>query len=111
RRATTRRPATRAAKRGPPMPALPAMAAFIPGFELVGWDGVMVPDGTPPDIVARLNGAFNAVLAEPQVRAELDKGGLATVGGTPEEFARPFRPVPQPFPHLPPPPRLPPPRS
>src|SRR5262249_39432605 len=79
--------ATTAAKPGPPMPALPAMAAFIPGFELVGWDGVMVPNGTPPDIVARLNGAFNAVLAEPQVRAELDKGGLATVGGTPEEFA------------------------
>jgi tripartite-type tricarboxylate transporter receptor subunit TctC len=80
--------ATTAPARGAPMPALPAMAEFIPGFELLGWDGVMVPNGTPPDIVARLNGAINAVLAQPQVRAELEKGGLVTVGGTPEDFAR-----------------------
>ena len=70
------------------MPALPTIAEFIPGFELVGWDGVMVPNGTPPDIVARLNREINAVLARTDVRAELDKGGLATVGGTPEDFAR-----------------------
>ena len=80
--------ATTAAKPGPPMPALPAMAGFIPGFELVGWDGVMVPNGTPPDIVARLNREINAVLAMPHVRAELEKGGLVTVGGTPEDFGR-----------------------
>jgi tripartite-type tricarboxylate transporter receptor subunit TctC len=70
------------------MPALPAMAEFIPGFELAGWDGVMVPNGTPPDIVARLNREMNAVLALPEVRADLEKGGLATVGGTPDDFAR-----------------------
>jgi tripartite-type tricarboxylate transporter receptor subunit TctC len=80
--------ATTAAKPGPPMPALPAMAEFIPGFELSGWDGVMVPAGTPPDVVARLNRAINDVLAMPQVRAELEKGGLVTVGGTPEDFAQ-----------------------
>lgn len=89
--------ATTAAKPGPPMPALPAMTEFIPGFELVGWDGVMVPNGTPPDIVARLNREINAVLALPQVRAELDKGGLATVGGTPEDFARRLQAVQEKF--------------
>jgi tripartite-type tricarboxylate transporter receptor subunit TctC len=89
--------ATTAATPGPPMPALPAMAAFIPGFELLGWDGVMVPNGTPPDIVARLNREINAVLARPDVRAELEKGGLVTVGGTPEEFARRLQAVQESF--------------
>jgi tripartite-type tricarboxylate transporter receptor subunit TctC len=79
--------ATTAAQPGPPMPTLPAVAAFLPGFELVGWDGVMVPNGTAPDIVARLNREMNAVLARPDVRAELEKGGLVTVGGTPDAFA------------------------
>ena len=79
--------ATTAATRGPPMPALPAIAEHIQNFELLGWDGVMVPNGTPPDIVARLNRAINEVLAMPQVRGELEKGGLVSVGGTPEEFA------------------------
>jgi tripartite-type tricarboxylate transporter receptor subunit TctC len=89
--------ATTAQKRGAPMPALPAMAEFIPGFELVGWDGVMVPNGTPPDVVARLNREINAVLARPDVRAELEKGGLVTVGGTPEDFARRLQAVQQTF--------------
>ena len=89
--------ATTAPKPGPPMPALPAMAAFIPGFELLGWDGVMVPNGTPPDIVARLNRAINDVLARPDVRAELEKGGLVTVGGSPEEFARRLQTVQETF--------------
>jgi len=90
--------ATTAAKRGSnPMPQLPAMAEFIPGFELEGWDGVMVPRGTPPDIIGRLNKAMNAVLNMPDVRAELEKGGLDTVGGTPDEFSLRLRTVQQSF--------------
>ncbi len=85
--------ATTARRRGAPMPTLPAMTEFIPGFELAGWDGVMVPNGTPPDIVQRLNREMNAVLALPEVRAALEKGGLATVGGSPDEFARRLRTV------------------
>lgn len=81
--------ATTAPKRGfAPMPELPAMAEFIPGFELEGWDGVMVPHGSPPDVVDRLNKAMNTALNMPDVRAELEKGGLETIGGTPDDFAR-----------------------
>ena len=92
--------ATTARQRGAPMPALPAMAEVIPGFELLGWDGVMVPNGTPPDIVARLNRAINDVLARPDVRAELEKGGLVTMGGTPEEFAQRLQAVQATFRHV-----------
>jgi tripartite-type tricarboxylate transporter receptor subunit TctC len=90
--------ATTAPKRGgAPMPELPAIAEFIPGFELAGWDGVMVPNGTPREIIARLNKEMNTVLAMPDVRAELTKGGLVPVGGTPEELASRLRSVQETF--------------
>lgn len=90
--------ATTAPKRGSaPMPELPAIAEFIPGFELEGWDGVMVPRGTPRDVIDRLNKAMNAALNLPDVRAELQKGGLDTIGGTPDEFALRLRTVQQTF--------------
>jgi len=90
--------ATTAPKRGSaPMPELPAIAEFIPGFELEGWDGVMVPRGTPRDVIDRLNKAMNAALNLPDVRAKLQKGGLDTIGGTPDEFALRLRTVQQTF--------------
>ena len=79
------------------MPELPAIAEFIPGFELEGWDGVMVPRGTPRDVIDRLNKAMNAALNLPDVRAKLQKGGLDTIGGTPDEFALRLRTVQQTF--------------
>ena len=39
-----------------------------------------------PDVVRRLNDAFNKVMALPDVRAKLVGGGLDPVGGTPEAF-------------------------
>ena len=93
--------ATTAPKRGAnPMPELPAMAEFISGFELEGWDGVMVPRGTPPDVIARLNQAMNTALNMPDVRAELEKGGLDTIGGAPDDFALRLRTVQQTFKHV-----------
>ena len=90
--------ATKAPKRGSaPMPELPAIAEFIPGFELEGWDGVMVPRGTPRDVIDRLNKEMNAALNLPDVRAKLQKGGLDTIGGTPDEFALRLRTVQQTF--------------
>jgi tripartite-type tricarboxylate transporter receptor subunit TctC len=80
--------ATTGLKRGSlPFPQLPTVAETIPDFELLGWDGVMVPRGTPPDIVMRINREMNAVLGEPDVQKMLREGGLEAVGGTPEEFA------------------------
>jgi tripartite-type tricarboxylate transporter receptor subunit TctC len=42
----------------------------------------------PPDVVKRLNDAFNKVMAMPVVREKLIGGGLEAVGGTPEQFGR-----------------------
>ena len=50
------------------------------------WQGLVGPAGMPPDVVKRLNEAFNKVMAMPAVREKLVGGGLEPVGGTPEQF-------------------------
>jgi len=66
---------------------VPPIAETIPGFDLVGWQGIMVTRDTPRNIVLKLNAAFNKVLAEDEVKAFLRKGNLEVAGGTPEDFA------------------------
>ena len=53
------------------LPGVPAMAEFLPGYEAFGWIGFGAPKGTPPAIIATLNKAFNAALADPNVKARL----------------------------------------
>ena len=50
--------------------------------------GLVGPAGMAPDVVQRLNDAFNKVMAMPAVREKLLGGGLDPVGGTPEQFGR-----------------------
>jgi tripartite-type tricarboxylate transporter receptor subunit TctC len=67
---------------------LPPMAEFIPGFELIGWQGIMAPRGMPEDIVARYNKAFNEILAEDDVRKFFANGSLQVAGGPPDVLAK-----------------------
>jgi len=86
--------ATTALKRGSlPFPELPTISEVLPGFEILGWSGVSVPAGTPPDVVARLNREMNAVLKLPEISARLKSDGLAPIGGSPEEFAQRLKAV------------------
>jgi len=66
---------------------LPLISETIPGFEIVGWQGIMAPRGTPRAIILKLNEAFNAVLADDEVKDFLRNANLDSVGGTPEAFA------------------------
>jgi tripartite-type tricarboxylate transporter receptor subunit TctC len=47
---------------------------------------MLVPAGTPKDIVARLHGELTKSLADPEVRGKLSAQGFDLVGSTPEEF-------------------------
>ncbi len=68
-------------------PDLPTIAeAGYPGFELQGWNGLMVPAGTPPAIVAKLNAEINAVLKRPDIVQKMQGLGFELIGGTPEQF-------------------------
>jgi tripartite-type tricarboxylate transporter receptor subunit TctC len=75
-------------KRSPNAPELPTIAeSGVAGFDATAWQGLVGPAGLPPDVVKRLNDAFNKAMAMPAVREKLLGGGLEPVGGTPEQFA------------------------
>lgn len=79
--------AVASAKRLQSMPDVPTIAESVPGVEMAVWHGVVVPAGTPPAIVKRLNSAFNTVLKQPDVQRRLEASGAFAVGSTPEDFA------------------------
>ena len=80
------------AKRVPAYSELPTVAeAGVPGFEVTAWGGVIMPNGVPKAIVARLNAEVNKALALPHVREKLTSLGSEVVGGTPEAFAEHIR--------------------
>ncbi len=62
------------------------MEQGVPDFIVGTFTGVMVPAGTPPGIVAKLNGAINAVLANEETRTTLENLGSSVRPGTAEEF-------------------------
>ena len=73
-------------QRSPMFPDMPTVAeSGIKGFELVVWYTLLAPTGTPKDVVAKLNGALNAVLNEKQTRDKLAELSIKPAGGTPEE--------------------------
>jgi tripartite-type tricarboxylate transporter receptor subunit TctC len=75
-------------ERSPLEPALPTMAASgVPGYEVVGWQGLFAVAGTPREIVARLQAEVAKVLRLPEVRERLSGLGADGVGSSPEEFA------------------------
>ena len=60
--------------------------AGYPSFDVALWQGVLAPAGTPADVVRRLNGEINAVLAMPDVRDRLAEMGADPAGSTTEAF-------------------------
>ena len=66
---------------------LPTMAeSGVPGYEVVGWQGLFAVAGTPPEIVARLQAEVGKALRLPEARERLAALGAEPVGSTPEEF-------------------------
>src|ERR1041385_1705962 len=58
-------------KRSPLAPELPTMAeAGVPDYEMVGWNGVFLPKGTPGDIGTKLHAALTAVLRSKPVEEQ-----------------------------------------
>src|SRR5438552_5319770 len=57
------------------MPDMPAVAEAIPGYEVVGWYGVIGPAGLPLPIVARLHDELVRILAQPDVRERIVNDG------------------------------------
>ena len=70
------------------MPDLPTMAEVLPGFDVMGWYGVLGPARLPKDIVAKLHDELVRILALPDVRERILADGSEPVGSTPEAFRK-----------------------
>lgn len=75
-------------KRIASLPDVPTVdeALGITGYEAVSWGGLMVPKGTPADVVAKMNVEVNKALKMPDIAEKLTGLGAEIVGGTPEAF-------------------------
>jgi tripartite-type tricarboxylate transporter receptor subunit TctC len=79
-------------KRSTLLPDLPTLAeSGMPGFDAAAWQGIVVPTGTPADIIQKLNTEVNKALAHPDVRARLAAQGAEILGGTTTEYANHLR--------------------
>ncbi len=68
------------------LPDLPAVAEMLPGFEVVGWYGVIGPANLPGPIVTRLHEELAKVLGQHEVRERIVADGSEPIGSTPGEF-------------------------
>ena len=74
------------AQRSAVMPDVPAIAEFVPGYAVSGWNGMWAPAGTPREIVARLNQALARILKQPEIQEKLRADSREPAHSTPEEF-------------------------
>jgi tripartite-type tricarboxylate transporter receptor subunit TctC len=76
-------------RRSETLPDLPTVSeAGLPGYEAVGWFGVLAPAATPKPVVDKLSADLNRVLADSEVRARMQALGADPAGNRPEEFRR-----------------------
>lgn len=74
-------------KRSALFPDLPTLdEAGIKGFNLDAWAGLVAPAGTPPEVVAKLNGALRKIIDSPEVQAKFKNVGFEGFSSTPEEL-------------------------
>jgi tripartite-type tricarboxylate transporter receptor subunit TctC len=75
-------------ERSPVAPAVPTMSeSGYPGFDAVGWHGILAPANTPRAIVARLYAEIREALKDPETRTLLESQAMQIVGSSPETFA------------------------
>jgi tripartite-type tricarboxylate transporter receptor subunit TctC len=80
--------ATTGAKRAETLPDLPTVAESVPGYEAVGWFGLLAPAATPKEVVNRISKDANKVLGDSEVKTRMQALGADPAGNAPEEFAR-----------------------
>jgi tripartite-type tricarboxylate transporter receptor subunit TctC len=75
------------AARQPEVPELPAIAEFVPGYDVSSWFALFVAAKTPPEIIAKLHRDAVAALHHPPVKARYAQLGASVVASTPAELA------------------------
>jgi tripartite-type tricarboxylate transporter receptor subunit TctC len=74
--------------RSPVAPDVPTISeSGYPGFDAVGWHGILAPAKTPPAIVAKLNSEIVQALKDPETKSLLESQAIQIIGSSPQEFA------------------------
>jgi tripartite-type tricarboxylate transporter receptor subunit TctC len=74
-------------KASPLFPGIPTVdAAGVKGYEVISWNAVGAPKGTPKEIVATMNKAIHEVLALPEVKEQFARVGVVAHPSTPQEL-------------------------
>jgi tripartite-type tricarboxylate transporter receptor subunit TctC len=76
------------AMRSEALPALPTVGEFVPGYEASTWNGIVVPKGTPAEIINVLNTHINAGLADANIKARLAELGASALTGSSADLER-----------------------
>lgn len=80
------------AKRSPLLPNVPTMAeSGVAGYEFTNWFGLVAPAGVPKAVISKLHADVSKVLAQPELRSQLEKMGADVISNTPEEFGSQMR--------------------
>jgi tripartite-type tricarboxylate transporter receptor subunit TctC len=81
--------ATTGSRRAETLPDLPTVAeSGVPGYEAVGWFGLLAPAATPKSVVDRISVDANRVLDDSEIKKRMQALGADPSGNTPDEFAR-----------------------
>ncbi len=81
--------AVTSSQRSPAAPELPTVAeSGLPGYEVVAWNGLLAPAGTPKPVIDRLSDELSKAMAVPQVREKFSVQGFAASWDSPEQFGR-----------------------
>jgi tripartite-type tricarboxylate transporter receptor subunit TctC len=78
--------AVTSATRSALLPDVPAIAERLPGYEVITWNGIVAPAGTPPEVVSRLHASAIKVVNSPDVKSRLLALGLEPAPSSPAEF-------------------------
>ncbi|MCC2595753.1 tripartite tricarboxylate transporter substrate binding protein [Pusillimonas sp. MFBS29] len=75
-------------QRSPELPDVPTVAeSVIPEFDMGAWQGIVVPAGTPPAIIERLNTEILTALKTPSILEQLAKQGAQPLGSSSQDYA------------------------
>jgi len=80
--------ATTGAERSPSLPDLPTIGETVAGYEITQSWGLVVPAGTPPDVVKRLSDEVAKVMQMPDVREKVLATGATPGGDSPAAFEK-----------------------
>jgi tripartite-type tricarboxylate transporter receptor subunit TctC len=79
--------AVSSAKRVPSMPTVPTVAeSGVPGYEVVSWQAIYAPAGTPKPLIDRLHGEIARILATAEMQERLAKLGMQGADMTPQQL-------------------------